>query len=942
MADCPHLVRTSAYFDGALDRADEAAAVEHLATCAACQSLLRDSVVIDAALSTAKPGVAGRAKPSRWPFVAGSVLALAAAAAALLAVAWPRHQQPNDEVALLLPGERAVDARFTGPRFGVFRPRAAVRSDKQPVEAISLAQLAQLEQVGQRHDLIAALAATGDLPRATELAAALPDDAPSNSDRAAVALASGDAEIALAYAQHALVLDPKLAAAKWNLGLAAERLGLTYVARSAYTELEALHEPGWSDEAHARRLAREAETALEDGFPELFARGKAMVDGGEVLTAADAQRYPAQTKINFYDAARVAPDHARLEALRPLALALDAGTGSTHAADALGRIDPTVTAKYADGYRAVFAQSATPAETTKLIDDLRAAGRGADDLRLGAIIISNQVGSRLVEVRAIIAPWNDPWFSQLVDREEVRARYPEGDPRGATALREAVARCNGLHVEYRCGLLAYDLMEALIAAGNETEAEQVAHTAVAYFRTAMMPLQLGRARTALAEFHRLHGRTALARAELAEMVLSTDGRDCVGVRFARIAQAELSIVDGEWSAARAALPPARAPDSCDKAADGLGVAVAVDLARATRDPIDRAAATAWLATAGTFADGGMAAIGPFRAGTGTPAAATAWIATHAGANEQDIAAVRAWGVTTLIDDAGERGAWNEVVEVAGAPAAPCTVVASADDDRIPMAVRTAAGNAGEHRHVPVRAQATTQLISPALAAKLAGCTDIAVVARPPLHGRSDLLPPALPWWFAGDAAPRPASTTAARSVVVSDAHPPDPSLPPVGVGAPAQPFDVRISGTAATPSKVLAALRDATYAQLDVHGVSVAKQPEAAYLALSPEPDGTYALRADAVAASKLRGAPVIVLAACRAASVAPYLRQRWSLPDAFVTAGAHAVIAVDVLIPDADAHLVFDELHRRIAAGESVPAAVAALRAKATADWVKHVMVFR
>jgi cellulose synthase operon protein C len=941
MAECEHLARTSAYFDGALDRADEPAATAHVATCVACQALLGDAVGIDAALSGARRGWSAPARTRRWPRVAA--IAVVAAAAAIVVAVWPRATSaPRDAVAFELPAQRAVEARFTGPRFAGFRPRAAVRSDGQPVEPISLAALARLEQAGQRHDLIAALAATGDLARATELAATLPDDAASASDRAALALARGDAEAALAHAQHALALDPKLAAARWNLGLAAERLGLTYVARAAYTELDALGEPGWSDEARVRRLARAADTAIEDGFPELRARGKLMVDGGALLTERDAQRYPAETRINFYDAARVAPDRGRLEALRPLAVALDAGSGHSYAVDALARIDPAVAAKYAAAYRAVVARTALPAQTTRLIDELRAAGRGADDLRLGAIIIADQVGSRLAEVRAIIARWNDPWFTTLLGREEIRARYPAADPRRAAALREAVARCPGAQVAYRCGQFAYDLADALIATGKDVEAEQVARSAVAYFRTAMASLQLGRARAAVAELHRLHGRTALARAELEEMVLSSDGRDCVAARYARITQAELAIVDGEWAAARAALPPARAPEGCDQAADLLGIAVAVDLARATRVDADRAAAAAWLATAGTLADGGIGVIGAFRAGQGAAAPATAWISAHATAIEQDVAGVRAWGVTTLIDDAGARGAWREVLEIAAAPAAPCTIVASVDDDRVTVAVRTGTGHYGVHRRVPVRAQATAALVAPALVAQLSGCADIAVVARPPLHGRSDLLPPSLPWWFAGDAAPRAAGRAPARAVVVADAHPPDPSLPPVGVGASAQPFDLRLTGASATPSRVLAALRDATYAQLDVHGVSVAKHPQAAYLALSPELDGSYALRADAVAAASLRASPVIVLAACRAASVAPYLRQRWSLPDAFVTAGAHAVVAVDVPIPDADASAVFDELHRRIAAGEPVAAAVAALRARATAAWVKHLMVFR
>ena len=86
----------------------------------------------------------------------------------------------------------------------------------------------------------------------------------------------------------------------------------------------------------------------------------------------------------------------------------------------------------------------------------------------------------------------------------------------------------------------------------------------------------------------------------------------------------------------------------------------------------------------------------------------------------------------------------------------------------------------------------------------------------------------------------------------------------------------------------------------------------------------------------------MIVLAACHAARVAPYLRERWSLPDAFVTAGATAVIAADVAIPNPEARPVLDELHRRIAAGEPVASAVAAVRAHATSGWVTHLMVFR
>lgn len=941
MAECEHLERTSAYFDGALEASEEAAAVQHLAGCAECQALLGDAVALHAALSDAPRVVPARTRSRRWPLVAIATTALAAASVAL--VVWPREKaNPVDAVAIELPSQRASEARFTGPRFAPYRPRAVVRSDQQPVESISLASLSRLEQAGEQHDLIAALAATGDLRRANQLVSALPDDARTSSDRSALALSAGDAEAALAHAQHALGLDSKLAAARWNLGLAADRLGLPYVARGAFTELDVLHEPGWSDESRERRRAREADTTVEEGFAAFLARGTAMVDGGTPLTATDVERYPAQTRINFYDAVRVAVDRPRLEALRPLAAALDAGTGATFAQDALGRSDPAITAKYAAAYRAVFAQTAAAAEASRLIDQLRAEGRAGDLLRLGTIIMSSQVASRLEEVRAIVKPWNDPWFTLLLDREELRALYGATDQRAAAPLADVLARCSGLHVEYRCGQIAADLAELALARDDMSAAEAFARKSVAHYRAAMMPVQLGRQRALVAELHRLQGRTALARAELEDMILASGDRDCAGVRYARITQAELAIVDGEWGAARAALPPASVPAECGQGVDILGIAAAVDIARATRSAEDRAVADAWLAHAGTLAEGGIATIGAFRAGKGTAAATTEWVSGHAKSRDQDVAAARAWGIATLVDDAGEREAWDEVIRTAQVPDTACGVVASVDDDRITVAVRTSAGLFGEHRRVPVRAQATTPVMSPALVAKLAACTDIAVVARPPLHGRFDLLPAELPWWFAGDSAPRIAGTAAPRSVVVADAHPPDPGLPPVGFGSPAMPYDVQVTGTSATPSKVLAALRDATYAQLDVHGVSIAMRPEAAYLALSPDPDGRYELRADAVAATKLRGAPVIVLAACRAASVAPYLRQRWSLPDAFVSAGAQAVVAVDVTIPDADAHIVFDVLRRRVATGVPVATAVAALRASAAAPWVKHLMVFR
>jgi cellulose synthase operon protein C len=231
-----------------------------------------------------------------------------------------------------------------------------------------------------------------------------------------------------------------------------------------------------------------------------------------------------------------------------------------------------------------------------------------------------------------------------------------------------------------------------------------------------------------------------------------------------------------------------------------------------------------------------------------------------------------------------------------------------------------------------------------LAAELRGCSEIAVVARQPLHGRADLLPVELPWWFAGDVPSAAPVAGARRALEVADARPPDPSLARLVSGPRSIPFDATLTGADATPKRVLAELADATYAELHVHGLATANNADAAYLALSPDAEGAFALRADAVRATRLRRAPLVVLAACRASTTAPYLRQRWSLPDAFLAAGASGVIAVDVPLSDASARRVFDELHRRVDAGEPVARAVAAIRASAGADvaWARRLMVFR
>ncbi|MEZ4404708.1 MAG: CHAT domain-containing protein [Kofleriaceae bacterium] len=218
-----------------------------------------------------------------------------------------------------------------------------------------------------------------------------------------------------------------------------------------------------------------------------------------------------------------------------------------------------------------------------------------------------------------------------------------------------------------------------------------------------------------------------------------------------------------------------------------------------------------------------------------------------------------------------------------------------------------------------------------------------MLARPPLQGRSDLLPPAMAWAFGAGVEPRP-PTAPAKVVVVGDVVPPAelglPSLAPV----PVRPGEAAVRGAAATPAAVLAALADATYAELHVHGQVDLAVADASFLALSPGASGGWALTAAEVRRATLAAAPVVVLAACRAAEVAPFEHARWSLPDAFLAAGARAVIAPAVDIPDAEAGPFFDAVRTQVLAGVAPAVAVAAERAAAMARgqaWAASVVVF-
>ena len=972
MSECLWLPQVAMLADGELAQADIQSVHAHLASCGPCQQALGDFLAF-AALRPAPDGsaqpviAAAPARPTRWWIPVTATLAMAAALAIwFLAMRSPPRPA---SVALQLAPTRTVDVMFSGPQFRAYRAYDPLRGDIRR-EQIPLATIAALQQQAQDADAFAALTVSGDVARA----AALPNVRA--SDRAALELVRGDAEAALvalretnAPADNTTKTDvPGL----WNLALANQRLGLHRTSRVNFMQVATAATDGWSAEAQQRAAENTNALARFDrDFPELEARGTRWVAGdasGEI-TAADVTRFPAYARIYFYDAARVALTAAELDRLTVVAAALDQQSNSHAAQDAVARARASVQprAPWVASYRAVVAHTASDAQAAALWRLLVGAGAPADDMLVGAAVLLGKL-DELRTLRRTIATWQDPWFDML------RAKaVAQGEPDGGQAqLRALLLQCPKTGLELRCGSIAQALAEALVSNGRDDEAEPFITQAITWFDQAGAPKHHSNARAFRAEILRRRGRLARAQAEFAD-IARTPG-DCALTHYAAIGQANLALLANDWIGVRQALPKISklVDPTCPAQADMLGLATAVDLARRSLEVADQARAAQWIELAQHADDADMHEVARVAAARlqGAPGQATlvAWLDTStklplAGDTPPLVAALRTWAFATVISNAGAERDWPSVLQHAHAemygalpatPSAPgaCALVASLDDDLLTVSAQTPTSTWGlQQRVTPAELQATLADRLPlAGLTALRACPAIDVTARPPLHGRSDLLPRDMVWQFMG--ARRPTAVLGAampgRSrLLVADVRPPPSNVVLPGLSAmldARSAFDVVVSGADATPARVLQVLANATYAEFHVHGLAAAHGDEATQLLLSPDDRGTFALTARQVRNSVLHGAPVVVLAACRAATVAPQLRERWGLPDAFIAAGARAVIAVDVAILDAAATRYFAALRTKLNLGLAPAQAVAELRKTATVEdqaWIDHVMVF-
>jgi hypothetical protein len=156
--------------------------------------------------------------------------------------------------------------------------------------------------------------------------------------------------------------------------------------------------------------------------------------------------------------------------------------------------------------------------------------------------------------------------------------------------------------------------------------------------------------------------------------------------------------------------------------------------------------------------------------------------------------------------------------------------------------------------------------------------------------------------------------------------------------------EVPLFGPAATPERVIQQLAASDLVEFHAHGFVDLGISDVSLIALSPDNHGSFALTARTIAGLKLTRAPFITLASCHAAYTARYLHEPWSLPYAFLLAGARGVLAPASEIPDREAGEFFRNISDQILRGLDPAIALRDQRLqrhRGSADWVNSVVLF-
>ncbi|TMQ20256.1 MAG: CHAT domain-containing protein [Deltaproteobacteria bacterium] len=591
--------------------------------------------------------------------------------------------------------------------------------------------------------------------------------------------------------------------------------------------------------------------------------------------------------------------------------------------------------------------------------------------------------AQLDEYRKLAAATRDPWFTLIAENEAARAEIARGDRVAAERrLRDAIALAQREHLAYRAVRLEADLVKLH---KTELALSQAADEALSEYRDAITAgewvLEMG-ALSDLASIH--HNRRAynLARAYLTELALRADAGlaagaddkiDCPTRLYAYESLANISLLELEPDHARAELVRAPLCDTQKISAPRANLILQNALVRSELYRLGHRAADAQLARDSLAAlrelpanvAPGKDALLAYIEGdliikddpaTGQQSLRDAITRAAGHADEFSIKA-RLYSHALLALDAGRRSAFGDVIATVAESLRVrtpdrCAVAITVDADRSVVAFAGADAAIGGN-YVAGRSSGqvdVTTLVPTSVVERMRGCEHVSVLTRAPILGAGRLLPPQLAWSYAlVDPPAAPPAAAARRLVIANPQAPPDLSFPPLGPypTEPGEPGVTILRGADATPSRVLAEMQNASVVEFHTHGFIADDLFEASYLVLSPELDRRYALTPDDVRQVRLAASPLVILGACHAATSSHSLEGGMGLAEAFLRAGARAVIASPDAVPDRDALAFFAAVRDRIVRGADPAVAVRdertrRLSASHDESWASGVVVFQ
>ncbi|WP_164020614.1 zf-HC2 domain-containing protein [Pyxidicoccus trucidator] len=992
------------FLDGEMPSEEQVLFREHLAGCEPCALEFRDTLQLELLGQTtveegplrASPEARAQQAPRRrwwkdWRVWLSGSGALAVGLVALLLLPWPR-QGDAEEVTWLVPEEgRHLEARLT---YGVvdrnhrrYVPDRSESDGAPRVTALPLHALSRLEARKDFHGIATAYLLHGAPWQARAFLQRMPPSADRSCDLAVIALERArDVEPAKAdgtqlkqtYLDEALELleavlreAPAHPQALWNRALVLREMGLTLLAAEAFEAVAKQGEPGWSEEAWGQaRTLRDATQARGREWTETYAATRdLMTDLGARLPLAEARVHPGIVRLAFYDAVRAAPTREDVLRLAPLAEALDREYAGKVLSDYVRRVaarDFTRREPAARRYVQV-AREEVPVDAA-LLEALRRSGE--EDIYFGALVFAS-VARRTVDMEALARlaeAQGDPWLQLVAEREWAASEAREGRWWNAEQrLKSALDTCQGTALVFSCLRLERELTELYLEQHRPAEALPHAWSGWNRAKAAREWRSEQGFLLQLADIARYQHAFASARAYLEES-LARMPEDCV-----QRTHIHRNLAAVEWEgfrpdSARRALDRAMA---CEQPLGLTGAFVLSDLARSRSEPRDgdhlrRALAELRLAGVSPGREALLLFIeGQFELARSRSAGSVLlWSAIDLAErrpDDVDARKARAYAYGALIAEAARAGNWSDALALQGRELRMelvperCMLAVSVHHERTVVLARGPGGKLqgqhGDSRTEPLRG--ADGLVPPHLVAELRGCEHVDVLALPPVHGLTGLLPVDLAWSYrvGRRAAPRaaPAQTPARHLVVTGVTGPASLRLPPLEVLQPPRvpdPWRTELRGSQATPSSVLAAMADASEVEVHAHGMFSSAVSDASLVVLSPDLDGRYALTADRVRKARLSRAPVVLLATCSAARTAPYLHEPFSLPVAFIEAGASVVLASTTDIPDTAGEF-FEEV-RELIRGKARPS-VALRDARArwlkehpgNSRWLAHVLLF-